>query len=130
MAEEGIEIAAQRPRILSSEAVKASDLVITMGCDDACLYYPGKRLRRLEPRGSCTPKHQPRASHPQRIKRRVERLISGLQPIAAAQASAVPLSGHVDKVRRGNDDPPTLNAPIDGRCLQIGGCADPQPIDL
>jgi arsenate reductase (thioredoxin) len=43
MAEEGIDITAQQPKILSSEAVKASDVVITMGCGDSCPYYPGKR---------------------------------------------------------------------------------------
>jgi arsenate reductase (thioredoxin) len=43
MAEEGIDITAERPKILTTEAVRASDVVITMGCSDACPYYPGKR---------------------------------------------------------------------------------------
>ena len=43
MAEEGIDITAEKPKILTIEAVKASDVVITMGCGDACPYYPGKR---------------------------------------------------------------------------------------
>jgi arsenate reductase (thioredoxin) len=43
MAEEGIDIAAERPKVLTPEAVKASDVVITMGCGDTCPYYPGKR---------------------------------------------------------------------------------------
>jgi arsenate reductase (thioredoxin) len=43
MAEEGIDIAAEKPKIITTEAVKASDVVITMGCGDACPYYPGKR---------------------------------------------------------------------------------------
>ncbi|HEX3197668.1 MAG TPA: arsenate reductase ArsC [Propionibacteriaceae bacterium] len=43
MAEEGIDITAEKPKILTTEAVKASDVVITMGCGDACPYYPGKR---------------------------------------------------------------------------------------
>jgi arsenate reductase len=43
MAEDGIDIAAERPKILTAEAVKASDVVITMGCGDSCPYYPGKR---------------------------------------------------------------------------------------
>src|SRR6187200_1428709 len=43
MAEEGIDIAAEQPKILTTEAVKASDVVITMGCGDTCPYYPGKR---------------------------------------------------------------------------------------
>jgi arsenate reductase len=43
MAEEGIDITAEKPKILTIDAVKASDVVITMGCGDACPYYPGKR---------------------------------------------------------------------------------------
>ena len=43
MAEEGIDIANNKPKILSDEAVQASDVVITMGCGDACKFYPGKR---------------------------------------------------------------------------------------
>jgi protein-tyrosine-phosphatase len=43
MAEEGIDIAAQQTKILTTDAVKASDVVITMGCGDTCPYYPGKR---------------------------------------------------------------------------------------
>ena len=43
MREEGIDIAAEQPKVLTPEAVQASDVVITMGCGDACPYYPGKR---------------------------------------------------------------------------------------
>ena len=43
MAEEGIDIAHNQPKVLTSEAVQASDVVITMGCGDACPFYPGKR---------------------------------------------------------------------------------------
>lgn len=41
MAEEGIDISAEVPKILTPEAVEASDFVITMGCGDACPYFPG-----------------------------------------------------------------------------------------
>ncbi|HHW84409.1 MAG TPA: arsenate reductase ArsC [Actinomycetales bacterium] len=41
--EEGIDISAETPKILTPEAVEASDVVITMGCGDTCPYYPGKR---------------------------------------------------------------------------------------
>ncbi|WOP19723.1 arsenate reductase ArsC [Raineyella sp. LH-20] len=41
--EEGIDISAEKPKILTPEAVQASDVVITMGCGDTCPYYPGKR---------------------------------------------------------------------------------------
>jgi arsenate reductase len=43
MAEIGIDITANEPRILTPEAVQASDVVITMGCGDECPIYPGKR---------------------------------------------------------------------------------------
>ncbi|MGV9629229.1 arsenate reductase ArsC [Streptomyces sp. NPDC003487] len=43
MREVGIDIAAQRPKLLTTEAVQASDYVITMGCGDACPVFPGKR---------------------------------------------------------------------------------------
>ena len=43
MHEEGIDSTAEQPKVLTSEAVQASDVVITMGCGDACPYYPGRR---------------------------------------------------------------------------------------
>lgn len=43
MAEVGIDITAAHPKILTAEAVQASDVVITMGCGDTCPIYPGKR---------------------------------------------------------------------------------------
>ena len=43
MLEVGIDIRAERPKVLTPEAVQASDVVITMGCGDACPFYPGKR---------------------------------------------------------------------------------------
>ena len=43
MAEVGVDIAAEQPKMLTTDAVQASDVVITMGCGDACPYYPGKR---------------------------------------------------------------------------------------
>mgnify|MGYP002128469235 CR=1 FL=1 len=42
MAEEGIDISAATPKILTDEAVEASDYVITMGCGDACPFFPDK----------------------------------------------------------------------------------------
>ena len=42
MAEEGIDISAATPKILTDSAVEASDYVITMGCGDACPFFPGK----------------------------------------------------------------------------------------
>ncbi|MFD5438035.1 arsenate reductase ArsC [Kitasatospora sp. NPDC127067] len=43
MAEVGIDLSAETPKVLTVEAVRASDVVITMGCGDACPYFPGKR---------------------------------------------------------------------------------------
>ena len=43
MREEGIDIAANTPRLLTADAVRESDVVITMGCGDACPIFPGKR---------------------------------------------------------------------------------------
>lgn len=45
MAEEGIDIANNEPKVLTPEAVQASDFVITMGCGDTCPYFPGRTYR-------------------------------------------------------------------------------------
>jgi arsenate reductase (thioredoxin) len=43
MREVGIDLAARRPALLENESVRDADVVITMGCGDACPVYPGKR---------------------------------------------------------------------------------------
>ncbi len=43
MAEVGIDISEQRPKVLTTDAVESSDVVITMGCGDSCPIFPGKR---------------------------------------------------------------------------------------
>ena len=43
MGELGIDITAEQPKVLTTEAVQASDVVITMGCGDTCPFFPGKR---------------------------------------------------------------------------------------
>jgi len=43
MAEVGIDISQNSPKVLTAEAVQQSDAVVTMGCGDACPFYPGKR---------------------------------------------------------------------------------------
>jgi arsenate reductase len=48
MAEEGIDITAETPKILTTEAVKESDVVITMGCGDTCPIFPGKHYEDWE----------------------------------------------------------------------------------
>lgn len=48
MAEEGIDMSAESPKVLTTEAVKESDVVITMGCGDTCPIFPGKRYEDWE----------------------------------------------------------------------------------
>ena len=48
MAEEGIDIAGNQPTILTTDAVRESDVVITMGCGDTCPIFPGKRYEDWE----------------------------------------------------------------------------------
>ncbi|MEY4438278.1 MAG: hypothetical protein RL249_690 [Actinomycetota bacterium] len=43
MLEEGIDISSEIPKVLTTSAVESSDVVITMGCGDACPFFPGKR---------------------------------------------------------------------------------------
>jgi arsenate reductase len=45
MLEEGIDMSAEAPKVLTVEAVQASDYVITMGCGDTCPFFPGKEYR-------------------------------------------------------------------------------------
>jgi protein-tyrosine-phosphatase len=45
MAEDGIDIAIQTPKLLTDAAVQHADVVVTMGCGDACPYHPGKRYQ-------------------------------------------------------------------------------------
>ena len=78
MAEVGIDIAAQQPKLLSDTAVRASDVVITMGCGDACPFYPGKRYEdwQLEdPAGQGIEAVRPIRDE---IRRRVEELLESL----------------------------------------------------
>ena len=48
MLEEGIDLSAERPTVLTPDAVEASDVVITMGCGDTCPVFPGKRYEDWE----------------------------------------------------------------------------------
>jgi arsenate reductase (thioredoxin) len=48
MAERGVDIAAERPKLLRDSVVQEADVVITMGCGDACPFYPGKRYEDWE----------------------------------------------------------------------------------
>ena len=78
MAEEGIDITGEQPKILTTDAVKASDVVITMGCGDTCPYYPGKRYQDWvldDPAGQGIDAVLPIRDE---IRRRIEHLISEL----------------------------------------------------
>lgn len=76
MAEEGIDIAAGIPQLLTVDTVRESDVVITMGCGDACPIFPGKRYEDWElddPAGQSIEKVRPIRDE---IRARVERLIA------------------------------------------------------
>ncbi|MFM2720134.1 arsenate reductase ArsC [Microbacterium mcarthurae (nom. nud.)] len=80
MAEEGIDIAGNTPKVLTVEAVQESDAVITMGCGDACPIFPGKRYEDWElddPAGQGIEAVRPIRDE---IRRRVEVLIGELLP--------------------------------------------------
>ena len=82
MAEVGIDITAEQPKILTDEAVQASDVVITMGCGDACPFYPGKRYEDWElddPAGQGIESVRPIRDE---IRGRVEALIASLKETA------------------------------------------------
>jgi arsenate reductase (thioredoxin) len=80
MAEVGIDIAAETPKILTDEAVRQSDVVITMGCGDSCPFYPGKRYEDWvldDPAGQGIDAVRPIRDE---IRRRVESLLAQLVP--------------------------------------------------
>ena len=76
MGEVGIDITAEQPKVLTTEAVQASDVVITMGCGDACPFFPGKRYEDWElddPAGQGLEAVRPIRDD---IRRRIETLVS------------------------------------------------------
>ena len=78
MLEEGIDITREQPKVLTTEAVETADVVITMGCGDACPYFPGKRYEDWEledPAGQGIDAVRPIRDA---IRNRVEGLISTL----------------------------------------------------
>ncbi|WP_217178874.1 arsenate reductase ArsC [Streptomyces sp. AC495_CC817] len=78
MREVGIDIAAGQPQVLTTEAVQASDVVITMGCGDACPFFPGKRYEDWvldDPAGQGIDAVRPIRDD---IRARVEHLVAGL----------------------------------------------------
>lgn len=78
MREEGIDITAEQPKVLTTEAVQDSDVVITMGCGDACPFFPGKRYEDWElddPAGQGIEAVRPIRDD---IKQRIEELVASL----------------------------------------------------
>lgn len=84
MAEVGIDISDQTPKLLTHEAVEAADVVITMGCGDACPVFPGISYRNWEledPAGKGFEAVRPIRDE---IKYRVEALVAELLPAKSA----------------------------------------------
>ena len=84
MLEEGIDIRAERPKVLTTDSVQASDIVITMGCGDVCPVFPGKRYEDwalADPAGQGIESVRPIRDE---IRRRVEVLLGelGVPPVA------------------------------------------------
>ncbi len=80
MAEEGIDMSAEIPKVLTDEAVRASDVVITMGCGDTCPFYPGKRYEDWkldDPAGQGVDAVRPIRDE---IRKRIEGLIAEIAP--------------------------------------------------
>jgi len=80
MAEVGIDIAAATPKVLTADAVRVSDVVVTMGCGDACPFSPGTRYEDWElddPAGQEIEAVRPIRDE---IRRRVEKLVAELVP--------------------------------------------------
>jgi arsenate reductase (thioredoxin) len=89
MAEEGIDISGGEPRVLDPDDVRTSDVVVTMGCGDACPYFPGTRYEDWQlddPAGRPIEEVRPIRDE---IRRRVEALVAELLP-APTGASATP----------------------------------------
>ncbi|SDE16997.1 arsenate reductase ArsC [Glycomyces harbinensis] len=80
MKEVGIDISDQKPKILTTDAVQASDVCITMGCGDACPIFPGKRYldwKLDDPAGQGVEAVRPIRDE---IKTRIEGLLAELFP--------------------------------------------------
>jgi arsenate reductase (thioredoxin) len=78
--EEGIDISAETPKVLTTDAVRESDVVITMGCGDVCPVFPGKRYEDwvlADPAGKGVDEVRPVRDE---IRRRIEALIAEIAP--------------------------------------------------
>ncbi len=108
MAEVGIDISAETPKILTVDAVRESDVCITMGCGDACPVFPGKRYldwKLDDPAGQGVEAVRPIRDE---IRALVEGLISEIAPTRPETTACDPAAG--------------LRAPAhrSGRCVGMG----------
>ena len=88
MAEVGIDLAQVTPKLLSNDAVEAADVVVTMGCGDACPVFPGKRYLDWElpdPTGMGVDEVRPIRDE---IDQRVRELLAQLAPTDPARNAA------------------------------------------
>ncbi|KQZ11358.1 heat-shock protein HtpX [Agromyces sp. Root1464] len=83
MAEEGIDIAGSTPKVLTVDAVRESDVVITMGCGDACPIFPGKRYEDWELEDPAGKELDTVRRVRDDIRSRVEALIAEIAPVGA-----------------------------------------------
>jgi arsenate reductase (thioredoxin) len=90
MGEIGIDITAERPKRLEDDMVRTSDVVITMGCGDACPIYPGKRYEDWELEDPSGKDLQTVRGIRDRISERVDLLLRDLTGRASPSASARP----------------------------------------
>ena len=85
LAEEGIDISTETPKVLTTSAVKEADVVITMGCGDVCPIFPGKRYEDWvleDPAGQGVEAVRPIRDD---IRRRIEELIAEVDATIAAR---------------------------------------------
>jgi arsenate reductase len=90
MAEIGIDISAERPKRLADDMVREADVVITMGCGDACPIYPGKRYEDWELEDPSGKDLATVRGIRDRISERVDRLLRDLTGRASPSAAARP----------------------------------------
>ena len=152
MREEGVDIAAEQPKLLTTEAVQDSDVVITMGCGDTCPVFPGKRYEDWElddPAGQGLEAVRPiRDEIRARIVQLVDELLgsmdertpsvlfvcvknAGKSQMAAALMRQV-AGGSIDVYSAGTAPGKALNALSAASVAEVGASMDgerPKPID-
>jgi arsenate reductase len=129
MAEQGIDLAREAPKVLTDSAVRRADVVVTMGCGDECPYVPGKRYEDWvldDPAGQDIDMVRRVRDE---IRRRVEALVEELDPRCTSGGrgymigtSALDPGGRMTPEEPLNDDDMTTGAA--GGTVEPGGDAD------